>query len=236
VDVLTGLPDLPRWVEARGMLLTGRGHIVPNRAGDPPTIVSSPSVLLAVVMRWDDPGALARAFDQVPREFSVVAPEEAAPALAPLGARRSREGATLFHLPPAAAEALPPTAGCARLLRADEYRYLDYLPPILRGELRDACAYSPIACAFVDGRPVAFCYCGWETDAHWDVSIDTLEAYRRRGLASAAATCLLQHMAAKGKTAVWGSVDSNDASFGLAQKLGLTPVDRLLVLYPDPAH
>jgi hypothetical protein len=166
----------------------------------------------------------------------VVAPQEAQEALAALAGRRSREGATLFHLPPAAAAALPPPVASARLLRPDEYRYLDYLPPSLRGELRDACTYSPIACAFVDGRPVSFCYCGWETDAHWDVSIDTLEGYRRRGFATSAATCLIHHMAAQGKTAVWGSLDSNEGSFGLATKLGLTPVDRLLVLYPDRAH
>ena len=236
MDVLNGLPDLPRWVEARGMLLSGRGHIVRGANGDPPMIVSSPTVLLAVVMRWDDRDGLARAFAEVPREFSVVAPEEAAEALAPLAKARAREGATLFQLPPVAADALPTPSVSARLLRREEYHHLENLPPILRGELRDATSYSPIASAFVEDRPVAFCYAGWETDAHWDVSIDTLNGYRRQGLATAAATCLMKHMAAKGKTAVWGSVESNVASYGLARKLGLQEVDRLTVLYPDSAH
>ena len=218
------------------MLLSGRGHIVRTANGDPPAIVSSPTVLLAVVMRWDDPDVLARAFAEVPREFSVVAPFEAEDALKQVGGERPLERATLFHLAPTAAAALPPPPEHARLLRRDEYHHLENLPPILRGELRDASGYSPIASAFVDDRPVAFCYSGWETDRHWDVSIDTLEGYRRRGLATAAATCLIHHMAARGKTAVWGSVESNTASTELARKLGLAEVDRLLVLYPDDAH
>ena len=236
MDVLNGLPDVPRWVEARGMLLSGRGHIVRGATNDPPAIVACPAVKLAVVMGWDDEGVLQRAFAQVPREFSIVAPQEAAEALQRLGRTRSREGATVFQLPASAANRLPAAAADGRLLRPDEYHYLENLPPILRGELRDASGYSPIAATFVDGRPVAFCYAGWETDGHWDVSIDTLDGYRRRGLASAAATCLMQHMAARGKTAVWGSVDSNVASTRLARKLGLAEVDRLTVLYPDSGH
>lgn len=217
------------------MLLSGRGRLVESLASDPPTLMSAPSVLLAVVVRWDDPGALARALEQVPREFSIVGPAEAEPALAAIIPKRTREPATLFHLSPADALRLSSDPR-ARLMRPDEYRQLDNLPPILRGELRDACQYSPIASAFVDDRPVSFCYSGWETETHWDVSIDTLESYRRRGLGLAACVCLLHHFAKAGKTAVWGSVESNEESAHLARKLGFTPVDRLMVVYPDDAH
>jgi RimJ/RimL family protein N-acetyltransferase len=217
------------------MLLSGRGHLVQPRATDPPTIVSAPSVLLAVVVRWDEPSALARALRHVPREFSVVAPAEAEPVVASLVPERSRERATLFHLPPADAGRCA-TAATGRLLRKDEYRQLENLPPMLRGELRDACQYSPIASAFVDQRPVSFCYSGWETETHWDVSVDTLDGYRRRGLGAAASACLIHHFAQAGKTAVWGAVESNAASAALARKLGFSEVDRLIVVYPDDAH
>ena len=217
------------------MLLSGRGHVVESQAPDAPSIMSAPSVLLAVVVRWDDPEALARALARVPGEFSIVGPAEAEPALAAILPTRPREPATLFHLPPADALRLPPNPR-GRLLRLDEYKWLDNLPPILRGELRDACRYSPIASAFADERPVSFCYSGWETETHWDVSIDTLESYRRRGLGMAACTCLLHHFAQRGKTAVWGSVESNLESACLARKLGFTEVDRLMVAYPDDAH
>jgi hypothetical protein len=235
VALLSTLPDRPRWVEARGMLLSGRGSIVDHPPSDPPTVVSAPSVLLAVVFRWDHQDALARAIRQVPREFSIVGPAEAEPIVGAIVAERPRESATLFHLPLADAMRLP-CNDCARLLRPEEYRELDNLPPILRGELRDACTYSPIASAFAENRPVSFCYSGWETEGHWDVSIDTLESHRRRGLATAASACLIRHFASAGKTAVWGCVESNRESAALARKLGFTEVDNLMVVYPDDAH
>ena len=235
MEILITLPDLPRWVEARGMLLSGRGGPVESATPGVPTLLSAPSVLLAVVVRWDDPDALARAIARVPREFSIVGPAEAEATVAAIVPKRSREPAILFHLPPAEALRLPVDPR-ARLLRPDEYRHLDNLPPILRGELRDACRYSPIACAFAEEEPVSFCYSGWETETHWDVSIDTLEAHRRQGLGTAACGCLLRHFGELGKTAVWGSVASNEESAALAGKLGFTPVDRLMVIYPDDAH
>jgi hypothetical protein len=217
------------------MLLSGRGAIVERDDADPPSVLSSPSVLLAVVVRWDRPDVLARAINRVPREFSIVGPAEAEETVAGIVPRRSRERAVLYQLPPARALALP-ASPVARLLRKDEHRLLDNLPPILRGELRDACHYSPISSAFAEERPVSFCYSGWETETHWDVSIDTLDGYRRRGLGMAACTCLIHHFARTGKTAVWGAVESNEESGALARKLGFVPVDRLMVVYPDDAH
>ena len=217
------------------MLLSGRGAIVERDESDPPSVLSSPAVLLAVVVRWDRPDVLARAIHRIPREFSIVGPAEAEETIAEIVPRRSREHAVLYHLPPARALRLA-ASSVARLLREDEYPELDNLPPILRGELRDACHYSPIAAAFAEDRPAAFCYSGWETETHWDVSIDTLDGYRRRGLATAASTCLIHHFAKAGKTAVWGAVESNEESGALARKLGFAPVDELMVVYPDDAH
>ena len=77
VELLASVPDLPRWVEARGMLLSGRGAVVETGLLDPPTVVASPAVMLAVVLRWDQPETLTRALRQVPREFSIVGPADA---------------------------------------------------------------------------------------------------------------------------------------------------------------
>jgi len=236
VELLDAVPDLPRWVEARGMLTTGRGSIVEAPPPDPPTVVAAPSVMLAVAFRCDHRDALFRALQRVPREFSIVAPLDAESIVAAALPRREREQATLFHLRPDAGAQLASAGPAARLLDEREYGHLDNLPPILRGELREACHYSPIASAFADDRPVSFCYSGWETESHWDVSIDTLEGYRRRGLGTAACVCLIRHFAARGKTAVWGALDSNPASTALAEKLGFTPIDHLLVAYPDHGH
>jgi len=218
------------------MLSSGRGSIVQAPPPDPPTIVSAAAVMVAVIFRWDNEPALARALTRVPREFSIIAPVDAEAIVDRALPRREREHATLFKLDPEDAAQLPSQLGVARLLSRDEYRQLENLPPILRGELREACRYSPIASAFADDRPVSFCYSGWETESHWDVSIDTLESYRRRGFGAAACICLIDHFARLGKTAVWGSLDSNPASSALAHRLGFTPVDQLMVAYPDDAH
>jgi GNAT superfamily N-acetyltransferase len=77
--------------------------------------------------------------------------------------------------------------------------------------------------------PVAFCYPVFETETLWDVSVDTLEAWRRRGLARACVEFLIDHMRRHGKEPVWGALVSNTASLALAASLGFGPVDRLAV-------
>jgi predicted GNAT family acetyltransferase len=63
-----------------------------------------------------------------------------------------------------------------------------------------------------------------------DVSIDTLEPYRRRGHASKVVHFLVEHYAAQGRQPVWGALVSNRASLALAERLGFAPVDALSVL------
>lgn len=90
-----------------------------------------------------------------------------------------------------------------------------------------------MAARFVDGRPVSFCYPCWSTEALWDISIDTVEAYRRRGCAADAVRFMIHHMRASGRDPVWGAVESNAASLGLAAKLGFEPVDAIRVFSPQ---
>ncbi|MGH7630176.1 MAG: hypothetical protein ACREOF_12520 [Gemmatimonadales bacterium] len=84
---------------------------------------------------------------------------------------------------------LPEVApGSVRHLAAEETAALVDLPDALREELRGVeAAGIRIATALSDGAPVAFCYAGAETESLWDLSIDTLESWRRRGFAGRAA-------------------------------------------------
>jgi hypothetical protein len=118
----------------------------------------------------------------------------------------------------------------------------DHVPETVRGELLDAlrgrtvsrfvpgalppagAAASrmtvPMAAAWADGRPVSFCYPVWQTETLWDVSIETLEPYRRLGLGARAARTLIRHMRMTGRAPVWGALETNSASRALAARLG----------------
>jgi predicted GNAT family acetyltransferase len=87
-----------------------------------------------------------------------------------------------------------------------------------------------IVAAFDDTLPVAFAYVASETEALWDVSIETIESHRRRGYAAAAVVSLMHLMKQRGKTAVWGALASNSGSKALARWLGFVEVDTLWVL------
>jgi RimJ/RimL family protein N-acetyltransferase len=118
----------------------------------------------------------------------------------------------------------------------------DHVPDSLRRELVDALAGRtvsrfvpgevprlghtrssmtvPMAAAWADGRPVSFCYPVWQTETRWDVSIETLDAYRGRGLGSRAARTLIRYMRRVGRAPVWGALETNAASRTLAARLG----------------
>jgi len=63
----------------------------------------------------------------------------------------------------------------------------------------------------------------------WDVSIDTLEPYQRRGHATQAAAFLIEHYRGLGKEPVWGALVSNHASRALAARLGFEEVGSLSI-------
>jgi GNAT superfamily N-acetyltransferase len=119
---------------------------------------------------------------------------------------------------------------------------LDHVPEPLRGELRDAldgrttarfvdgsfpratiatgAVDVPMAAAWAGSVPVAFCYPVWQTERWWDLSIDTLDAYRRQGYAQRAARALIRYMRGTGRAPVWGALERNTASRALAARLG----------------
>jgi GNAT superfamily N-acetyltransferase len=117
-----------------------------------------------------------------------------------------------------------------RLVGEAQHVPLTHLPAELRRELEAARGRSPFSMAFVEGRAVSFAYVPWQTEALCDLSIDTLEAYRQRGLGAATVCLLLDHLRAGGKRPVWGAMEDNVASLRLAARLGFIPVDRLFVL------
>lgn len=121
-----------------------------------------------------------------------------------------------------------------RLMEAGDLVARSDLPERLKEEL--ALSWSPIAATFLAGRPVSFCYAASETEAWWDISIETLPEYRRRSAATACTVRLIQWMRQqRKKEPVWGALESNTASLKLARHLGFEPLDRIWVFEPHTA-
>jgi GNAT superfamily N-acetyltransferase len=215
-------PDLPRWVETRAMLLTGRAElfglressrgwdfVALHRPSGLACIIGSPATeaideALAYTQEVISPTGFALEYPGWQGERAVL--HTLRTRIRP----QPRAGTSVALLDPAVLETCP-------------------LPQDLREELIEAAAFSPLAATFIEGQPVSFCY-GVLTESLWDVSIDTLEDFRRRGLAALCADYMIEAMSAQGRRPVWGALESNVASLRLASKLGFAPVDEL-VLY-----
>ncbi len=232
------LPDVPRFVETRAMLLEGSCEILglEEDAASPSFVVRDGEEDLVCVVGYPVREAVAEAVARNGNAGAVIAMPENVSRVAQAVPGRDPQPAILHLLGederlPGATEGEP-----VRLLSGPEE--LRLLPPGLRTELRAELERAlrrgmPTVAVFVGGVPVSFCYVASETEGLWDVSIDTLEEHRRQGHAARCAASLIRHMRdTAGKEPVWGAVESNASSMGLAAKLGFVPVDRVFVFEP----
>jgi len=236
------LPDMPRWVDTRGMLLSGRATVSGGETVDAGFVVRALSGALAViaVVGYPPYTVIAEAVGDVTDMTPLIAQRDNAAhvgrALTSRPASSSGRAWTperaVLHCLTSPSKSKPADDVVVRLLRADDR--LDHLPSGLRFEMVHARAMAPVAVAVVDDRPVSFCYPCWITETLWDVSIDTLEPYRRRGLAARAVRFMTERMKEDGREPVWGAMESNVASLELARKLGFTPVDEIVVFSRGP--
>jgi hypothetical protein len=219
------VPDIPRFVEARAILLRGR-CLAQGRAGLG-HVIADLDQGLAVVLGRPPLDLLVDAVERA-QARDVLVEEAGAEHLARALPGWRAEGAVIHEWPGGAfAPGSGAAAGGARLLARGEP--LGHVPADLRSEIEEALGQGPVAAACVDGRPVSFCYAGSETETLWDVSIDTLEEHRRRGLARHAFLFEAARQAAAGRRPVWGALDSNLPSLHMAEALGFKAMDRLVV-------
>lgn len=228
LELAARLPDIPRWVEVRGLLLHSDAALeifdegdFEQGGGDPAFAVrDGGSIFLAGVPPTD-------AAERIGSDKDLVEIVATGPARATLD-RPLREWS---HTGIRVHELRDET----RLPRAlDGVHLLDptYIAGLavafeLRDELEAGAEGSPIAASFVGDTPVAFCYAGATTETWWDVSIDTVPEHRRCGHAARCAAFLIRHMRTLGKEPVWQSAEDNPASWKLAAKLGFVAVDQL---------
>ncbi|MDP8952601.1 MAG: GNAT family N-acetyltransferase [Actinomycetota bacterium] len=234
------LPDIPRFLETRGMLLEGCDLLGLEEDTEGPSFVVRglyPEGELVSVLGSPASGAIAEAVDRNGDSGAVIAMPENAPLVARAVPDWKMQPAILHLLGQAGLQESPGTPeGEIRLLSDQEESVV--LPPVLqpdlRAELEDALRRgTPLAAMFVEDGPVSFCYVASETEGLWDVAIDTLDGHRRRGYAAWCAAFMVRHMyETTGKDPVWGALETNVASTSLVAKLGFVPVDRYFVLEP----
>lgn len=205
-------PDLPRWVEARAMLLAG-AIAEPCGAG---FVVADAAQRVMVALGDVDPRALV-----VPDGFTLLCAIEAE---AVARSRPHAERAILHTLPDP--DALPDDDGAVAIGPGAELP-VDHLPPELAAELAAAHRAGVVHAAFVDGVAVSFAFAPWRTERWFDVSVDTAPGARQLGLATRVAAAMIRTERAGGREPVWGAAESNRASRALAARLGFVACDAL---------
>lgn len=80
--------------------------------------------------------------------------------------------------------------------------------------------------AVVRGTVVSLSHTSAITPRHADVGVYALEAWRGRGLSTAAAAIVARTVQAAGRIHVWSTGEDNHASLRVAQKLGFMEVSR----------
>jgi hypothetical protein len=230
-DVARLLPDLPEWIEVRSMLLRQQARLIGSVSTSPPTFV-------ALYQDGDQAAVVGRAsrasiLEAARTATEILAATEDTAWLAGTLPDWEVESALLFRR--AAGSPLLGGVGDVRLLATGEVATITggttpLVPPALVQELRDAeKSGAPIAASFEGKCAAAFCYAGSITETLWDISIDTLEPYQRRGHAMRVVAFLIEHYRVLGKEPVWGALVSNHASRALAARLGFEAAGSLSI-------
>lgn len=236
-ELLGLVPDEPRWVDYRGLLLSGRCRVWSE--DDPARGFVARAVDERFVAVWGEPAeeAVRAAVGGGGRVHDVLVPagagaERVAAALPGWTSQR-----VLFHVLPGEPPVAKPPDGADVAMLAPEAPPaapdLAELPNPLRGEVAGLLArVQPMVAARVPpgdrGRIAAVCSAALETETLWDVSIETVPEFRRRGLAAACFAVLVRWMAARGKRPVWAADETNAPSLALAARLGFVRDSELL--------
>ena|SRR5215207_9443741 len=229
------LPDSPRWLYVRSMLLSGRCEVLGlAEAGTEPQFVArelEESEERAIFVLGRPPADAIReaVWRNRDRGDLLTTPQGASHILSALpGWTATRVPLHLLGDP----SRLPRIAGgeVRPFGASDLATVANDLSEGLRSELEVALTRgAPAVAALADGYPVSFCYAADETEGLWDISIDTLEPYRRQGYAARCVSYMVDEMRLRGKEPVWAAEETNLPSMRLAAKLGFVPVDELLL-------
>ena len=123
-----------------------------------------------------------------------------------------------------------------RLLTPEDVPRLAKAPAEVQGngyETHAAMLTDGIAAgAVVDNNIVAIAHTYAENNLHTDIGVSTIETWREKGFATAAAALVAQEIQARGKVPVWSCGEDNIASLRVAHKLGFTEIGRRTYVIP----
>jgi GNAT acetyltransferase len=115
-----------------------------------------------------------------------------------------------------------------RLLTPDDIELVEAAPTEVRGSgwnsTREMLGEGVVAGAVVRGNLVAIAYTSARSARHADVAVNTLEGWRGRGFATAAASLVARRLQEAGQIPVWSTGETNRASLRVARELGFAPV------------
>lgn len=193
---LTRVPDLPRWIDTRGMLLSGRAVVATG--GEPELssdgfVVFVPDAALASIVGRPAANTIRDSVASLSGEVNVLSQMEDAEHAAAALPQWRRRAAILHVLPETQPWEVESDPQACVFTRETAPRF-DHLPEPLQRELTDALRGRtvsrfvagelppsavastvlaiPMAAAWTDGRPVSFCYPVWQTETRWDVAVD----------------------------------------------------------------
>lgn len=229
------LPDIPRWIETRWMLVSGAGELIGFDEETMSYVLQDPADGLICVTGRPDADAIREAAERSGDEGNLICQlEDAEHVAAALPGWRRVEVELMLQedsggMPDAGDEEWEDVD--TRFITQADLAKVDGLADQLRRELTLALLRSEVAATIVSGNPVSFCYVGAVTETLWDMAIETLEPYRGRGYAGLTAGHVIRHMYEKRKHPVWAAEVTNTASLQVAKKLGFRAVDRLMVFH-----
>ena len=231
-DLLAHLEDVPALVEVRG-LLRRRGTSLVMGEGRPLSgFVLAPEHDLAAGFGEPEPG-LADRLAEAAQEADVDrarlrlrAEPGVMEAWCVAGAARSAGRVEVLSWAGYSVELVALSERHEVQLVEEGDALAEDLPAAMRRELEALESWPAAAVALAGGEPVALAYAFVETEALWDVSVETEAPFRREGFGASAAAALMLEQARAGRSAIWSVASTNSPSLALAERLGFVPAAR----------
>ena len=241
IDDLSGLhaiaatlPDTPETVIALHTLRLGRcrASIVGTIEQYTALVIDSDEVPGEPGCFGDDPNAVWAILRDLPGWFAANMRESVAAAVGAHVQRDWGELVTYYGDPHFTLQRPAPAISdpAVRLLTPADLPLLEAAPATVRGagfgSARALLKDGIVAAAIVNDAVVAIAHTSAMTERHADIGVATLEPFRGRGYASAAAALVARAIQASGRTPVWSCGETNHASLRVAAKLGFERVLR----------